>query len=390
MAKELLSPSEAFKQAESLFGNDAIVHPKAISNNIETISTGSPGLDFATGGGPVRGRVTQYAGKEASGKTFTALQSAAYWQSLHPENCFVFLDAEYTYSASWAEKFGIDNDRIFLVKSNQAEKLFGGLVGKTKVNKQTKKETKIKGIFDMIKDGIVMDYPHPDGTKMNRLNLGRCGLVILDSIAAMQPPMERTSDVGKQNMALMARFLSVELRKITPGAAQSNTAVILINQLRVNPGQMFGNPEDSPGGRALKHACSLMINFAPMGGADNIIKDSNDVRIGHRVRAKVLKNKVSTSYAQCEYTIKYLEGIVRKEEELLDVGNAIGYWERPSARTYLIDGVKYSSRATVLEAIRDNLDRFDQEIRSYYLGENIQAEYTEEDPEIEIPADPFE
>lgn len=388
MAKEL-SPTEAFKQLEGLFGNDAIFHP-GMTEEVETISTRSPGLDFAVGmGGVPRGRVIQFAGKESSGKTFLALQVAAQWQSQHPDNCFAFLDAEFTYDPKWAEGFGIDNDRVFLVKSNEAEKLFAGLVGRVKVNKQTKKETKIKGLFDMIEDGSQIKYPHPDGTKMNTLDLSRCGVVIVDSIAAMQPPMERTSEVGKQNMALMARFLSVELRKITPGAAKSNTAVIFINQLRVDPGQMFGNPEGSPGGRALKHACSLMVNFAPMSGADNILKDNNDARIGHKVRAKVLKNKVAPAHTQCEYFIEYLNGVVRREEELLDIGDAIGYWERPSPRTIMVGGVKYSSKGAALEAIRDNLDFYLEDIRKTYIEGGHQAAPLEEIEEV-TPENPFD
>lgn len=388
MAKEL-SPTEAFKQLENLFGDDSIFHPGMVEE-VETISTGSPGLDFAVGrGGVPRGRVIQFAGKESSGKTFLALQVAAEWQRKHPDNCFAFLDAEFTYDPTWAEGFGIDNDRVFLVKSNEAEKLFAGLVGSVRVNKQTKKETKVKGLFDMIEDGAQIKYPHPDGSKMNTLDLGRCGVVILDSIAAMQPPMERTSAVGKQNMALMARFLSVELRKITPGAARSNTAVIFINQLRVDPGKMFGNPEGSPGGRALKHACSLMVNFAPMSGADNILTDSAGSRIGHKVRAKVLKNKVAPAHTQCEYFIEYLTGVVRKEEELLDIGEAIGYWEKPSPRTTIVGGVKYSSKAAVLAAIAEDLDVYAQDIRNLYIEKGYQAAPQEEMEEV-TPENPFD
>ena len=386
MAKEL-SANDAFKQLESLFGSDSIFHPEEVEN-IETISTNSPGLDFACGmGGLPRGRVIQYAGPEASGKTFTALQSAAKWQAQHPDNCFAFLDAEYTYSPKWAAGFGIDNDRVFLVKSNEAEKLFGGLVGRVKLNKVTKKETKVPGLFDMIERGMTITRANPDG-KMISLDLSRCGLIILDSLAAMQPPMERQSAVGKQNMALMARFLSVELRKLTPGAAHSNTAVILINQLRVDPGKMFGNPEGAPGGRALKHACSLMVNFAPMGGADNILTDANGVRIGHRIRAKILKNKVSTAYSKCEYVINYTNGIVQREAELLEVGNLIDYWEKPGARSYVIDGEKYTSRASVLEAIKNDPERFESEIRAHYIDGHIQAT-SDEVLEEEVQEDPF-
>jgi recombination protein RecA len=390
MAKEL-SPTEAFSQLETLFGDDAIFHPDLVEK-VETISTGSPGLDYAVGrGGVPRGRVIQFAGKESSGKTFLALQVAAQWQAKHPDNCFAFLDAEFTYDPIWAAGFGVDNDRVFLVKSNEAEKLFAGLVGRVKLNKVTKKETKVKGLFDMISDGAQVKYPHPDGSKMNSLDLSRCGVIIVDSIAAMQPPMERQSAVGKQNMALMARFLSVELRKITPGAAKANAAVIFINQIRVDPGKMFGNPETSPGGRALKHACSLMVNFAPMSGADNTLTSSSGTRIGHKVRAKVLKNKVAPPYTKCEYFIEYLQGIVQREAELLAIGDAIGFWEKQGARTYVIGGVKCTSKAAVLSAIKDNLDEYEAAIRAHYIEGNLQAAPSEQEEIEEItPEDPFD
>ena len=391
MATKELTSGEAFKQLEELFGDDSIFHPSSVEE-IETISTKSPGLDFAIGrGGIPRGRVTQFAGKEASGKTFLALQVAAQWQSQDPENCFAFLDAEYTYDPKWAASFGVDNDRVFLVKSNNAERLFGGLVGKTKVNSQTKKETKVNGLFDMIESGIICKYPHPDGEKTNTLNLAKCGVIIVDSIAAMQAPMERQSDVGKQNMAVMARFLSVELRKITPGAAQSNTAVIFINQLRVDPGQMFGNPETSPGGRALKHACSLMINFAPMGGADNLLLDGNGIQVGHRVRAKVLKNKVAPPGPRCEFFIEYMKGISQREQELLDLGTILGYWERPGARSYIINDIKCSSKEAALEAIKNDVVQIEKDLRLHYIQSSLTAPPTTEDEVDHLTVDdPFE
>jgi len=386
MSDKMLSEREALKQLTSLFGDESISHPN-INANVEVISTGSMSLDYSIGvGGLPRGRVIQFAGKESSGKTFLALQAAANWQKEHPDNCFAFLDAEYTYDASWAERFGIDNNRVLYVKSNQAEKLFSGLVGKVKVNSVTKKEKKIAGLFDMIEAGQKVTVPGPEG-RQNTLDLSRMGLVILDSVAAMQPPMERTSAVGKQNMALMARFLSVELRKITPGVASSNVAMILINQLRVDPGKMFGNPEDSPGGRALKHACSLMINFAPMSGADNTLTDSDGDKKGHRVRAKIGKNKVGPPYRKAEYFIEYLSGIAHPEQEVLEVGERVGLIERPSSRSYEVFDERFTSRKDMLDFIKSNYEKFNTAIRSIMeSGESSEPE----DHEVEIPSNPFD
>ena len=386
MSEKILSESQALNQLESLFGANVISHPK-INAEVDVIPSGSISLDYAIGAGGIpRGRVTQFAGKESSGKTFLALQVAANWQKMHPENCFAFLDAEYTYDAEWAAGFGIDNDRVFYVKSNEADKLFGGLVGRVKVNSVSKKETKVAGLFDMIKSGQKVVVSGPDGRK-NSLNLSRMGLVILDSIAAMQPPMERRSDVGKQNMALMARFLSVELRKITPGVASSNVAMIFINQLRVDPGKMFGNPEDSPGGRALKHACSLMINFAPLGGVDNkIVHPIYGDKIGHRVRSKIGKNKVGVPYKQAEYFIEYITGIVKTEEEILEVGLKTGHVSKPSTRTYLINSQKFSSKKDVLEYISANEDELASDIRRSFCEATNVSQHKEEI----VVSNPFE
>lgn len=385
MSDKILSEAQALNQLSSLFGEEAISHPE-INTKVEVISSGSLSLDYGIGAGGIpRGRITQFAGKESSGKTFLALQTAANWQRMHPDNCFAFLDAEFTYDPEWAEKFGIDNDRVFYVKSNEAEKLFSGLVGKVKVNSATKKETKVAGLFDMVKMGQKITVPGPDGRK-NNLDLSRLGLVILDSVAAMQPPAERQSDVGKQNMALMARFLSVELRKITPGVADANVAMILINQLRVDPGKMFGNPEDTPGGRALKHACSLMINFAPLSGADNTVTNSDGDKIGHRVRAKIGKNKVGPPYRTSEYIIEYEKGIVSHAEEALEVGQKLGVIDRPSVRSYEMFDEKFSSKKDALAYIEGNLDMVITEIKNNF---SKSSDKTEEDQELEILNNPF-
>lgn len=385
MSEKVLSEADAYKQLLGLFGSESISHPE-LKSDIEVIPTGSISLDNAIGvGGLPRGRVVQFAGKESSGKTFLALQTAANWQKKHPDNCFAFLDAEFTYDAKWAEGFGIDNDRVFYVKSNEAEKLFAGLVGKVKVNSVTKKETKVAGLFDMVKTGQKVKVPGPEG-RTNSLDLSKMGLVILDSIAAMQPPAERTSDVGKQNMALMARFLSVELRKITPGVADANVVMILINQLRVDPGKMFGNPEDSPGGRALKHACSLMINFAPMSGTDNTITNSDGDKIGHKVKAKIGKNKVGSPYRTAEYFIEYLSGIAKKEEEFLEVGEKVGLIERPTSRSYEVFGEKYTSRKDILDYISENIQKFEISIRERIESATVDIP----DIETEVEENPFE
>lgn len=388
MAKEL-TETAAFKQIQSLFGEANVFADMDVVPDIDIIKTPSAALDRAIGaGGWPRGRLTQLAGKEASGKTMLAHLTNAYWQSLDPENCVAFLDAEFNYNKEWAEALGVDNDRVFLVKTNEGDKLFRGLVGKVNVNKQTGKQTKVAGLFDMIKSGQVITHKSASG-KVCRFNLGKMGVITLDSIAAMQTPTDVKSEVGKQNMALMARFLSVELKKITPGLADANIVMLAINQVRVDPGKMFGNPEGTPGGRALKHACSLMVEVGHKGNAaEHVLKDSNDELIGRRIKAKITKNRFAPPHKTGEYFVNFGEGIINKEEELFEVGKVTGGIGRPTTQSYIINGEKLTSKDKALEYIRNNYELVEEIIRDSYL--NNTAKYSSEEIEEVIPENPFE
>jgi recombination protein RecA len=366
MAKEL-SEGQAWKHIVDLFGDESVFHPEEVQK-VDIIRTGSPSLDSAiTIGGWPRGRLIQLAGKESSGKTFMAMMAMARWQSLDPENCVAFLDAEYTYDPVWAKTLGIDNDRVFLVKSNAAGDIFTGLVGKVKKNKQTGKVTKIPGLLDMIERGMTITHK-VDGRTIT-LNLAKMGVIVLDSIAAMETPTESASDVGKQNIALMARFLSTELKKLRPLIAKANVAMIAINQVRVNVGQMFGNPEGTSGGRALKHACSLMIEVAPISGADNVLIDEQGNKIGHKVRAKISKNKLGPPARRAEFFNNFTSGVVNTGEELLDLGVAWGMIVRPNNRSYIINDETLTSRAMAIEYVEENATEIEQSIRSIYLNQ---------------------
>jgi recombination protein RecA len=129
--------------------------------------------------------------------------------------------------------------------------------------------------------------------------------------------------------------------------------MIFINQVRVNPGVMYGNPEDSPGGRALKHACSVMVNMAPISGADSKVEDENENVIGHKVRAKIQKNKVGAPFRDAVYTIKYTEGFINQEEELLDLAVLCKVINRPNNRTYELDNDKFSGRQAMIDYLKD-------------------------------------
>lgn len=230
MSKKV-TQSEAEKEITKFFGEDTVFFDGNIATKYEAISTGSPNLDEAIGiGGIPMGRITQLAGQESSGKTMLALSCIREYLNKNPENTALFIDAEYTYDPVWAEKQGVDTSRVMVIKTNDAKAIFEGLIGKSKVNSVTKKISKsMKGILDYVIEGTDPKF-------------AKLGIIILDSIAVLNTPLELAAEVGKANMAPIPRFLSTELKKLTPVVAQANVAFIGINQVRVNLGQMFGDP----------------------------------------------------------------------------------------------------------------------------------------------------
>ena len=268
----------------------------------------------------------------------------------------------------WAEMLGVDTKRVMVLKTNDAKKIFDGLIGLPGSKPGLKK--KMKGILDYV----------CEGTDPRFKNLG---IIVLDSIAVLSTPQESHSEAGKQNIASVARFLSSELKKLTPEIARANVAFIGINQVRVNVGQMFGDPTSSPGGKALKHACSLMINMAPISGSDSyIINDSGD-RVGHKVRAKVGKNKVGSPFRKAEYSIEYLKGIVNKSEEILDLGVKYGFVTRPTNQSYTYAGESVRGRANMIQKI-DKSEVISSELLSKIKSSYLNKEMRESE-EIENP-----
>lgn len=368
-------PTEGEKDILSLFGEDTLY----LDGNIDTVGsydvvrTGSPSLDYALGiGGMPRGRIIQLAGKESSGKTLLSLLCMKSWLDENPDNTTMFIDAEYTYDASWARQLGLDTSRIIVAKTNDAKKIFEGLLGKSTTNKVTGKTTKTtKGVLDLVKEGVDPRFKN-------------LGLIVLDSVAAMNTPMEVDAAIGKQNMAPMPRFLSTELKKLTPAVAEANVAMIFINQVRVNPGVMYGNPEDSPGGKALKHACSVMINMAPINSADSRIEDDNEVVVGHKVRAKIQKNKVGAPFREAVYTIKYTEGIINREDELLDLAVICGVVTRPNNRTYELGNEKFNGRQAMVDYLKDDavFGGVEDLCRQKYLAGEVVGSFASDDESI--------
>lgn len=380
MTKEL-TESEAWKEIVSLFGDDAVFHPQEILK-VDAIKTGSPELDRALCvGGLPRGRFVQLAGQPSAGKSFVSLLVMKEWQTLDPKNCCCFIDAECTFDNEWALSLGLDLDRILLIKTNLADKIFTGLIGTTRKNKVTGKITKNPGLLNMIADGNTIK--HKVNGREIVLDLSKMGVIVLDSVANMQTPLESESEVGKRNYSPLANFLSAELKKLTLPIAKANVAFIAINQVRENLDKFgFGNVEKTPGGKALHHCCSMQVEFAPMLSAENVLLDEMNEKIGHKIRAKISKNKLGPPNKKAEFFVNFKTGIVRQEEELLSLGTLYGLIERPNIRSYILDGKKLTSRELALEYIKEHQSDLEEKIRAAYLsGQKPVAKVEPEDEE---------
>ena len=287
MSDKTKNLNEALSQIEKQFGKGAVMKMGDRENtDIPSVSTGSLGLDIALGiGGLPKGRVIEIFGPESSGKTTLTLQAIAECQK--EGGTAAFIDAEHALDPSYAEKLGVNVDELLLSQPDTGEQALE--------------------ITDML-------------VKSNSVDL-----IVVDSVAALTPRAEIEGEIGDHHVGLQARLMSQALRKITGNIQRSNAMVIFINQIRMKIGVMFGNPETTTGGNALKFYSSVRLDIRRIGS----VKEGDEV-IGNETRVKVVKNKVSPPFKQAEFQIMYGQGI-NVEGEILEYGQKLGLVEKAGA-----------------------------------------------------------
>ncbi|PRD39154.1 UNVERIFIED_CONTAM: recA [Trichonephila clavipes] len=337
--------SAALSQIERQFGKGSIMRlGDSTALDIEAVSTGSLGLDIALGiGGLPYGRIVEIYGPESSGKTTLTLQVIA--EAQRSGKTCAFIDAEHALDPVYAKKLGVDVDKLLVSQPDTGEQALE--------------------ICDMLVRSAAVD------------------VVIVDSVAALTPKAEIEGDMGDSHMGLQARLMSQALRKLTANIKRSNTLCIFINQIRMKIGVMFGNPETTTGGNALKFYASVRLDIRRIGS----VKEGDEIT-GNETRVKVVKNKVAPPFKQAEFIIQYGAGI-NKLGELIDLGVQQGLVDKSGA-WYAYQGNKIGQgKANAMKFLQENTaiaDEIEKELRARLLlkpGEAVATDDVMEMPEPE-------
>ena len=335
----------ALSQIDRAFGKGSVMKlgSRDLGVAADAVSTGSLGLDIALGiGGLPRGRVIEIYGPESSGKTTLALHVVA--EAQKKGGVAAYVDAEHALDPVYARKLGVDIDEMLISQPDTGEQALE------------------------ITDTLVRS--------------GGVDIVVVDSVAALTPKAELEGEMGDQLPGLQARLMSQALRKLTGSIAKSNTIVIFINQIRMKIGIMFGNPETTTGGNALKFYASVRLDIRRIGA----IKDRDEV-VGNQTRVKVVKNKVAPPFKQVEFDIMYGQG-VSKTGELVDLGVKAGIVEK-SGSWYSYDGNRIGqgreAAKTFLAENQDVAGQIERAIRANagQLGSDLVLESSEKAEEVE-------
>ena len=325
----------ALGQIEKQYGKGAVMKLGDTSHmQVETVPTGSLSLDIALGlGGVPKGRIIEIYGPESSGKTTVALHMVAEVQKRG--GVAGFIDAEHALDPAYAKNIGVDIDNLYISQPDCGEQA-------------------LEITETMVRSGAV-------------------DIVIVDSVAALVPKAEIDGDMGDSHMGLQARLMSQALRKLTAVISKSNCIVIFINQLREKLGVMFGNPETTTGGRALKFYSSIRLDVRRV----ETLKQGGEV-VGNHTRVKVVKNKVAPPFKEAEFDIMFGKGIV-KEGDLIDMAANLGVISKSGA-WYAYEGEKIGqgreNAKTFLATHPEIADEVERKIRQHYglLGNVVEAE----------------
>ena len=336
--EKLKALNEALGKIEKDFGKGSVMRlGEATSLEIDTISTGSIGLDIAIGiGGLPKGRIVEIYGPESSGKTTVALHCVA--EAQKNGGIAAFIDAEHALDPVYAKALGVDVENLIISQPDTGEQALE------------------------IAEALIRS--------------GAIDIIVVDSVAALVPKAEIEGDMGDSHVGLQARLMSQALRKLTGSIKKSNCVAIFINQLREKVGIMFGNPETTTGGRALKFYSSVRLDVRKI----DTIKQGDKV-LGSRTRVKVVKNKVAPPFKQAEFDIMYGQGI-SKIGDLLDIAADIDVVKK-SGSWYNYQDVKLGQgRENVKKFLEDNMDltnEIEAKVRHYYHLDGTSPEETVEE-----------